>query len=252
MEIMVETAAVAAKGASGCAALAERSMVPAIHRPHSGSATSPPTPSPSTPLSTVAAVLERQNTTRKRQTLEKVLLLYLNRETFSDDNRSLLCRQLLSSLIHGGMVLYLVHENAVEKGGCDFDHFLSAVPQELLECGIFNMIASPWFSGTHRIISIKLTAQLMGAKEEKWSIGTGRRSSGASPHPGRRSSRPNEASDIKYPLSQRARPFRRAVNTATVAQRVRAIRSQRVDSAAKPMPEPPVPLQVTVEVVDEC
>lgn len=104
-------------------------------------------------------------------------LLYLNAQTWLEQDQSgrasgsALARddsplaQAVHSAIDGGVPIALVHERAAEKGGCPFSYFFQTTPRALVERGLYNTLADPWFNGTHRMISIRITAQRMGAKK---------------------------------------------------------------------------------------
>ena len=61
----------------------------------------------------------------------------------------------------------MIHEcDRKTRGGCEFDAILLATPSDLVDRGLYNALASPWFSGSqHRMIATKLTLKEIGARE---------------------------------------------------------------------------------------
>ena len=92
-----------------------------------------------------------------------VFFLYLTQDIFAGMLGLQLVRD-VHAAIDAGMRIVLIHERNGAKGGCDFEHILLATPSSLLERDLYGPLASPWFTGTHREIGIKLTAEGLGAK----------------------------------------------------------------------------------------
>ena len=42
-----------------------------------------------------------------------------------------------------GLRILLIHENDPERGGCEFAHFLTTTPQDLIEGGLYSSVAAP-------------------------------------------------------------------------------------------------------------
>jgi len=107
---------------------------------------------------------------------ETHLLLYLNKDTFSGVEGQRLCRQLEQALMwESGKHIHLIHERDPTKGACEFELFFQAVPDSLIESGIFAKLAATWLPGSHRRICVKLSALALGAKTikkvEQWTTG---------------------------------------------------------------------------------
>jgi len=94
-----------------------------------------------------------------------IFLLYLNDLTFAGLEGRQLEDDLLTVLEKGQSIL-VVHENDTDKGGCTFAYFYQVTPQSLLDVQLYSREQYfAWSIGSHRQISIKLSARAIGARE---------------------------------------------------------------------------------------
>ena len=90
-------------------------------------------------------------------------LLLLNNRTFIDTAGEELAKELRSARAAGVKVL-LVHENDMERGGCEFGIFFDGrTPQDLIDDGIYYNIAVALHSGQFWPVSAALAAKGLGA-----------------------------------------------------------------------------------------
>lgn len=61
----------------------------------------------------------------------------------------------------------MVHENDSDHNGCEFGHFFTTTPQDLIEEGLYKTIAVALHPSPHREVSLALVAQACGAKPSK-------------------------------------------------------------------------------------
>ena len=69
------------------------------------------------------------------------LLLYLNRETWSDERLAEQVKQAHEDKLK----IVMAHENDPDKGGCIFARFFETTPQELINDGLYRDMAHPCF-----------------------------------------------------------------------------------------------------------
>ena len=92
---------------------------------------------------------------------EVVMLLYLNERTFTDPS---LADEMRHVLAHNGKIV-LAHENDPAKGACEFGHFFSVTPQDLIDQKLYGPIAVALHPGEQfRAVSMKLLAVAFGAR----------------------------------------------------------------------------------------
>jgi len=58
----------------------------------------------------------------------------------------------------------MVHENDPERNGCDFGHFFTTTPQELIDEGLYKTIALALYPMPHREVSLALVAQVRASQ----------------------------------------------------------------------------------------
>ena len=95
-------------------------------------------------------------------------LLYLSDETFVGDVGKLFAEQ-MRVVKARGIPYLMIHENDPERHGCEFGHFFSTTPQDLIENGIYGPLAITFSWGEHRQVSLVLAAKVLGAVEKQGS-----------------------------------------------------------------------------------
>ena len=76
--------------------------------------------------------------------IDKVILLYLNKELFQDKDG--IVHQFVRRALNIGMVVVLVQEMDATKGHCEFNQLTFQTPKDLVISGIFVGIAIPLYS----------------------------------------------------------------------------------------------------------
>jgi len=102
---------------------------------------------------------------RRRRLLVKdelVFLLYLNRHTFSGESGIALAQEVKLATASGVRIV-TIHEKDPALGGCEFAELFQATPTELLDAGLYSSIALVMHPAPHRVISLALVAQALGA-----------------------------------------------------------------------------------------
>ena len=105
-------------------------------------------------------------------------LLYLNQATFAGavgEQLAAELRYVMCELKHDmddrhvdcRLRIVMVHERAPEAGGCDFDRFLVVTPKELVNAGLYKVIATSLYPGEHASISYAEVFKTMGLKSHK-------------------------------------------------------------------------------------
>ena len=90
-------------------------------------------------------------------------LLYLSDETFVGDAGRQFADQM--RVVKARDIPYLmIHENDPARHGCEFGHFFSTTPQDLIENGIYGPLAITFSWGAHRQVSLVLAAKVLGAE----------------------------------------------------------------------------------------
>ena len=74
---------------------------------------------------------------------KKVMLLYLNKKTFQDDEGRL--KEAVLYSLDNAINVVMVHEQDVNKGYCAFEQLFLQTPKELLARGLYNDIAIPLY-----------------------------------------------------------------------------------------------------------
>jgi len=121
-------------------------------------------------LSRSMVSLRRMVSRSFKATTKKVthFLLYLNQETFLAAQGARLAHEVREARATG-LPIVLVHENDTRCGGCIFGRFFQTTPQDLIDDGIYRMLAVPCYEGAHREVSLVLVAKSLGA-QERWKM----------------------------------------------------------------------------------
>ena len=61
----------------------------------------------------------------------------------------------------------MIHENDVQRDGCEFEHFFVTTPQDLIDAGLYTSIALAFHPTPHREVSLALAAKSLGAVKAK-------------------------------------------------------------------------------------
>jgi hypothetical protein len=90
-------------------------------------------------------------------------LLYLNEQTFVDDDGA------LAKEVRGaravGLPVVMIHENDSSRDGCEFSRFFQTTPNDLIKSGLYSALAISFVDGdAHRTVSKKLFAKSLGAE----------------------------------------------------------------------------------------
>ena len=75
------------------------------------------------------------------------MLLYLSRDTWSDEEGRLL--EQVKAARAARLPIVLAHENDPDHGGCSFAHFFETTPHELIQGGLYSNLARSCFPGRH-------------------------------------------------------------------------------------------------------
>ena len=89
-------------------------------------------------------------------------LLYLAHETFVGKAGEQLAEE-VRIMMHTDQPIVMLHENDMEGGGCDFGHFFSTTPQDVIADGLFKALALAYYPGPFRRVSLTLAAKKLGA-----------------------------------------------------------------------------------------
>ena len=91
------------------------------------------------------------------------MLLYLSEETFTGDFGVAFAAEVRAAHA-AGFPVAMIHENDLEKQGCEFSTFFSTTPQDLIDAGLYKALAVAFVSGdTHRKVSYALFSKVLGA-----------------------------------------------------------------------------------------
>ena len=94
-------------------------------------------------------------------------LLYLNTDTFFDEDGAQLAQELRKALATQ-LPIVVAHENDPERGGCEFSRLLSSTPQHLINAGLYKALAFALYAGeSHRAVGRALIAKALGAVPQK-------------------------------------------------------------------------------------
>jgi len=92
-------------------------------------------------------------------------LLYLSTDTFVGELGRRFGEQ-VGALLERRVPCLMIHEADDEKRhGCEFGHFFTTTPQDLIDSGIYNQLAITFCPGLHRRVSYGLSAKALGAKK---------------------------------------------------------------------------------------
>ena len=97
---------------------------------------------------------------------KQILLLYLNKDTFSDVEGSVAA--VVKVAKQKGIDIILAHEQDIDKGGCPFSYFFKNTPEELIDYPftIYKDIAIPLYSrDEYRKMSLSLILNKIGSEE---------------------------------------------------------------------------------------
>ena len=104
-----------------------------------------------------------------------VLILYLNKEIFGDEDESEELTILLKRAIELNIEIILLHERDLQLGGCEFDDFFETTPRVLLDepYNIYSRtVAVPLHSDSdYRELGLKRLLCKLGAEEVKMNVG---------------------------------------------------------------------------------
>mmetsp|Transcript_35964 Transcript_35964/g.94611 ORF Transcript_35964/g.94611 Transcript_35964/m.94611 type:complete len:193 (+) Transcript_35964:2572-3150(+) len=91
-------------------------------------------------------------------------LLYLNEQTFVDDDGAL--AKEVRGARAAGLPVVMIHENDSSRDGCEFSRFFQTTPNDLINSGLYSSaLAIAFVDGdAHRIVSQKLFAKSLGAE----------------------------------------------------------------------------------------
>ena len=92
-------------------------------------------------------------------------LLYLSQQTFVGENGRRLAEQ-VRAFRERGMSYLMIHENDPLKHGCEFGHFFTTTPQDLIDNGLYGALAIAFYSGPHRQVSLGLAGKAVGKRSE--------------------------------------------------------------------------------------
>jgi hypothetical protein len=87
------------------------------------------------------------------------MLLYLNADTWSDERLAEQVKQARQDRLK----IVMAHENDLDRGGCEFAKFFETTPQELINGGLYDALATACFPGLHHEVSLVLLAKALGA-----------------------------------------------------------------------------------------
>ena len=62
-----------------------------------------------------------------------------------------------------GLPIVMLHENDRERHGCEFGHFFTTTPPDLIQDGLYKALALACYPGSHRAVSMALAARALGA-----------------------------------------------------------------------------------------
>lgn len=80
------------------------------------------------------------------------LVILLNADTWLGAAGDALAKQARLALRSDQISLLLVHEMDDDCGAVEFDRFFHVTPEDLVKAGIYKGLATPWFSGAHRVV----------------------------------------------------------------------------------------------------
>ena len=93
-------------------------------------------------------------------------LLYLNEQTYVDDDGALAGE--VREALAAGLPVAMIHEKDEARHGCDFGRFFETTPKDLIDGGLYNALAVAFMSGdAYRAVSEKLFAKNLGAEDAK-------------------------------------------------------------------------------------
>ena len=96
-----------------------------------------------------------------RDETEKVLLFYINEDTFNDvDNMT----NILQYALDGNINIVMVHEQDSKRGACEFGDAMKQTPACLVDRGLYDILAVPLYGlNEYRKISLRQVLIKMGA-----------------------------------------------------------------------------------------
>ena len=89
-------------------------------------------------------------------------VLYLARETFQREAGERLADE-VRAMVRADEPILMLHEKDVAKGGCEFSHFFSTTPQDLIADRLYKDLALAYYPGHFRRVSLTLIAKKLGA-----------------------------------------------------------------------------------------
>ena len=90
------------------------------------------------------------------------MLLYLSERTWVGKAGELLAAEVRKARA-AGLPIVMLHENDRERHGCEFGHFFTTTPSDLIQDGLYKALALACYPGAHRAVSMALAARALGA-----------------------------------------------------------------------------------------
>ena len=126
---------------------------------------SPHNPGASAVAADLAAVMESVVSSDAGWSSATHFLLYLNNQTYQDEAGEELARELREARAKDSKTkIIMVHENDLERGGCEFGIFFDGrTPPDLQQGGLYSDLAFALYSGPFWPVSVGLVAGALGA-----------------------------------------------------------------------------------------
>ena len=90
------------------------------------------------------------------------MLLYLNDQTYLHEMGQRLAHEVRIAMSHN-IPIVMVHENDVDRGGCQFGRFFQTTPEDLIRDGLYKKLALAAYADPLREVSLALIAKGFGA-----------------------------------------------------------------------------------------
>ena len=90
--------------------------------------------------------------------------VYLNAETWVGTPGQELAEQVRKARAEHAAIV-MIHENDAASGGCEFGHFFSTTPRDLIQGGLYKALALAFYPQPFRHTSSCLIARALGAVE---------------------------------------------------------------------------------------
>lgn len=100
------------------------------------------------------------NTDTSADMANAVLLLYLNKHIFQNQDRKV--SRFVKKALENNIKIIIVHEQDSSKGFCEFDQLICQTPADLLALGIYSDIAIPLYTTKeYRKVTLHLILEKM-------------------------------------------------------------------------------------------